>query len=161
MNNIIKLVVAGVLLLSTSISYAAQVTTTTECSGNECVTTETSTFVLNLWAPDEVAPEGATYAEIGAAYQYQYNPEEVEFNHDDSIKMVKFKFADHLSERYQFRWLTASEPSAVTLEKMKANKMRVKIDANSLMTPVYFEVWVLDTETGERFMCDPQVKIRA
>ena len=68
-------------------------------------------------------------------------------------------FTEYLGERYQIRWLTARDPSGVTLLKKKDNEMWVTVDANGLIDPVYFEGWVYDTLTGERFMCDPKTII--
>jgi hypothetical protein len=116
---------------------------------------ETGTFTLNLWAPGVEAPEGAKYAEWGDLYQYQYNPETVTFTDNDSVKTLQFRFHADLADRYQFRWVTASEPQSVTLAKMKTDKMDIKVDGYS--SDMYFEVWVLDTLTGKVFMADPRV----
>lgn len=37
--------------------------------------------------------------------------------------------------------------------------MRIAIDdGNDVADAIYLEVWVFDTQTGERFMCDPQIQ---
>ena len=56
MKRFFKVLTLGTALMSASFVHAAQVKVETDCSSGECITTETSTFVLNLWAPDEVAP---------------------------------------------------------------------------------------------------------
>lgn len=38
--------------------------------------------------------------------------------------------------------------------------MNVKLSEMPVNQDIYFEVWVLDTETGKVFMCDPQIRNR-
>jgi hypothetical protein len=130
--------------------------TTIQANDQNSDSNETGTFTLNLWAPGVEAPADAKYAEWGDLYQYQYNPETVSFADNDSVKTLQFRFHTDLADRYQFRWVTASEPQSVTLAKMKTDKMDIKVDGYS--NDMYFEVWVLDTLTGKVFMADPTIK---
>jgi len=124
---------------------------------------QVKTFYLNLWAPDQVADADAKPAEYGANYQYSYTPNSHEVESGDREQLVEFKFHPSVKHRYKFRWLSADQPQLVSFSKIKPKKMKVTVDTapNSTTedTDVYFEVWVLDTETGEVFMCDPKVRI--
>ena len=40
---------------------------------------------------------------------------------------------------------------------MKPHRMKVQLNDDEIADDIYFEVWVLDTITGEVFMCDPQI----
>jgi Tfp pilus assembly protein PilV len=138
---------------------ASEQSASKQSTSKTATNTESGTFTLNLWAPDQQAPDDATLVEVGDNYYYQYNPESISFSQEDSIKTLHFEFAPALADRYQFRWVTSSDPSAVTLSKIKDNKIQITVDAYTGTTPIYFEVWVLDTHTGQRFMCDPTIKV--
>ncbi|AIF99419.1 hypothetical protein [Alteromonas australica] len=120
--------------------------------------TNTQIFTLQLWAPDEVPPPDAKHVEIGEGYYYRYTPEAVSFT-DNTNRKVKITFDTTLASRYQFRWVTATSPGDVTLEEKTNTLMRIAIDdGNDVADDIYLEVWVFDTQTGERFMCDPQIQ---
>lgn len=126
-------------------------------SANEA-NTGTQTFALQIWAPDEIPPADAKHVEIGEGYYYRYTPESVVFTTNTNRKL-NIEFASILNDRYAFRWVTATSPGDLTLEEKSDNLMRIAIDdGNDVADDMYLEVWVLDTQTGERFMCDPQVR---
>lgn len=113
---------------------------------------------ITTWAPDEVPPPDAKHVEIGEGYYYRYTPEAVSFT-DNTNRKVKITFDTTLASRYQFRWVTATSPGDVTLEEKTNTLMRIAIDdGNDVADDIYLEVWVFDTQTGERFMCDPQIQ---
>lgn len=60
------------------------------------------TFVLNLWAPDQVASAEAKPAEVGASYQYMYSPESHELESNDAHYMVEFKFHSDIKNVMNF-----------------------------------------------------------
>ncbi|BDX06995.1 hypothetical protein [Planctobacterium marinum] len=115
------------------------------------------TFTLNLWAPDEVPPEEAKLAEVGDSYHYLYSPDSLTFDEEDSNRVVQFRFHDDVKHRYQFRWITAENPQDVTLTKKTHKKINLALDDGEISGSTYFEVWVYDTQTGQRFMCDPEI----
>ena len=117
------------------------------------------TFTLNLWAPDEVPPAEAKLAEVGDSYHYLYSPDSLTFSEEDSNRVVQFRFHDDVKHRYQFRWITAENPQDVTLTKKTHKKINLALDDGILVENTYFEVWVYDTQTGKRFMCDPDIII--
>jgi len=120
----------------------------------------TATFTLELWAPDEVPPHDAKHAEIGNSYYYRYTPEVVQFNSNQNRKL-NIQFHENTESRYQFRWVTATSPGDVTLLSKSNSLMEIAIDdGDNVSDSIYIEVWVYDTLTGERFMCDPQVQNR-
>lgn len=120
---------------------------------------QVQTFTLNLWAPDEVPPAEAKLAEVGDSYHYLYTPDSLNFSMDDTNRIVKFRFHDDTQNRYQFRWITAQHPEDVTLTKKTPSKINLALDDGEIAESTYFELWVYDTKTGQRFMCDPDIEI--
>jgi hypothetical protein len=117
-------------------------------------------FELNLWSPDELPDEDSKPAEIGGNYFYLYNPDTITVDENKSNRIIQFTFHPRLGDRYQFRWLTVDHPQYVTLKKKKDHKVKVLLNNGAIADDIYFEVWVLDTLTGEVFMCDPQIRNR-
>ena len=117
------------------------------------------TFTLNLWAPDEVPPAEAKLAEVGDSYHYLYSPDTLTFSEEDSNRVVQFRFHDNVKHRYQFRWITAENPQDVTLTKKTHKKINLALDDGEIAQSTYFEVWVYDRQTGQRFMCDPDLEV--
>lgn len=117
------------------------------------------TFTLNLWAPDEVPPAEAKLAEVGDSYHYLFTVDRPNFLVEDTDRVVKVRFHDDTQNRYQFRWITAEYPEGMTLTKKTHKKINIALDDGELAESNYFEVWVYDTQTGQRFMCDPAIII--
>ncbi len=95
-------------------------------------------------------------AEFGDSYQYLYTPDTLAFNSEQTIRTVVFKFNDELAKRYQFRWITATQPQHLTLAKMSSQQVQINLD-NGDIDGMYFEVWIYDSLTGKRFMCEPVI----
>ncbi|MCO4799832.1 MAG: hypothetical protein KC484_11470 [Colwelliaceae bacterium] len=156
---LIKTALLLVILAISTTSYATTVankSATLSPNGNSA-TSNVYTFQLSLWSPEQLAPAEAKPVEIGGNYFYLYNPEAIEVDEAQTNRIIKFEFHPSLGDRYQFRWLTADHPQYVTLNKMKPHRMKVLLNDGEIADDIYFEVWVLDTLTGEVFMCDPQV----
>ena len=117
----------------------------------------TATFTLELRTPDEVPPHDAKHAEIGKSYYYRYTPEAITFDSNEN-REVKIKFHESVESRYQFRWVYATNPGDLTLNKKTDGVIKIAIDdGDDVADDIYLEVWVYDTQTGERFMCDPKI----
>lgn len=163
----IKALLATSLLFSAGMAQAAETNNVQQSTTQQIQSVESNsqknqqvaTFTLNLWAPDEVAPPEAKLAEIGDSYQYLYTPDSLQFSTEETNRVGKFKFHKDVKDRYEFRWITASHPQHVTLEKMKDKKIVVKLDDGEVASNIYFEVWVYDTLTGKSFMCDPDFDV--
>ncbi|BFT29787.1 hypothetical protein D210916BOD24_09630 [Alteromonas sp. D210916BOD_24] len=116
----------------------------------------TATFTLAIWAPDEVPPHNAKHVEIGNSYYYRYTPEEILFESNQNRKL-NIEFHESFESRYQFRWVTATSPSDVTLLTKSDSLIKIAVDdGDDVSDSIYIEVWVYATLTGERFMADPQ-----
>lgn len=103
-------------------------------------------------------PHDAKHAEIVNSYCYRYTPEVVQFNSNQNRKL-NIQFHENTESRYQFRWVTATSPGDVTLLSKSNSLMEIAIDdGDDVSDSIYIEVWLYDTLTGERFMCDPQVQ---
>ena len=140
------------VLLSFS-TLAQEATSTT----NSTETTNTATFTLQLWAPDEVPPADAKHVEIGEGYYYRYTPEAIAFESNTNRKL-NIEFSPALNDRYAFRWVTATSPGDVTLEDKTDSGIQIGVDdGDDVADDIYIEVWVLDKQTNIRFMCDPQI----
>ena len=146
------------LLLVTATFFSFSTLAQELVSTENTVDDTTKTFTLQIWAPDQIPPTDAKHVDIGEGYYYKYTPEIIEFNTSINRK-INIEFANPLNDRYAFRWITSTSPGDVTLEEKNETLMRIAIDdGNDVASEMYIEVWVQDTQTGERFMCDPQIK---
>lgn len=81
------------------------------------------------------------------------------FDEGATNRTIVFKLSDKEKADYDFRWITASTPESVTMEKFKDHKVTVTLNDGEDTDDMYFEVWV-EHKNGDHFLCDPDVIIR-
>ena len=47
----------------------------------------------------------------------------------------------------------------MSLVKKRERRVKIAIDDGTVAEEIYFEVWVYDTQTGKRFLCDPRLAV--